>query len=221
MIMRMLKPVRWETFLRDFIRIQVGFAIFGLAIAMLIRANLGTSPWVMLEVAISQITRLSPGTMSVIIGFFVLVFAISLKEQIGWGTLGNIIFIGPWEDLALFFIPSVEENFWVQLAMLLAAIAMMGMASAIYIGVDAGAGPRDSLMLAVKRTTGWSLRTARGSIEIIVVVLGWLLGGPAGIGTITFAILIGWSIQWGFRVFNVQPHKTIKSETTPEHQHIR
>ena len=212
MMRPMLKPIRWKTFPRDFIVIQIGFALFGLAIAILIRANLGTSPWVMLEVALSQITGLTPGTMSVITGFVILIGALILREQIGWGTLGNILFIGPWEDLALSFIPSVTHNLPVQLPMLLASVLIMGMASAIYIGVDAGAGPRDSLMLAVKRISGWSLRRARGSIEIIVVLLGWLLGGPIGIGTVIFALLIGTSVQWGFKLFKVQPHCELEAK---------
>jgi len=73
--------------------------------------------------------------------------------------------------------------------------------------VDAGAGPRDSLMLAIKRTTGVSIRVARGSIEVTVVALGWLLGGPAGIGTVIFALLIGTFVQWGFKLLKVEPHK--------------
>jgi uncharacterized membrane protein YczE len=202
----MFKPVRWNTFLRDFARIQLGFLIFGFAIATMIRANLGTSAWAVLEVALAQIVGLTPGTLSVLMGFFVLTFALGLKEKIGWGTLANIIFIGPWEDLGLWLIPSVTNNLPVQIAMLLTAIVMMGMASAIYIGVDAGAGPRDSLMLAIKRTTGWSIRSARGSIEVLVVIIGWLLGGPAGIGTVVFALLIGIFVQWGFKLLHVDPH---------------
>jgi len=208
----MFKPIRKKSLLRDFVVIQVGFALFGTSIAMMIRANLGTSPWVMLEVALAQITGLTPGTLSVIVGLVVLSGSLILREQIGWGTLANILFIGPWEDLALHFIPSITNNFIVQLAMLLGAIFLMGMASAIYIGVDAGAGPRDSLMLGVKRTTGWSLRLARGSIEVIVVLLGWLLGGPIGIGTVIFAFLIGFSIQWGFKIFKVEPHRVVEAE---------
>jgi uncharacterized membrane protein YczE len=72
--------------------------------------------------------------------------------------------------------------------------------------VDAGAGPRDSLMLAIKRTTGLSLRLARGIIEVTVVTIGWLLGGPVGVGTLVFALLIGPAVQWGFKIFNVHPH---------------
>ncbi len=135
-----------------------------------------------------------------------------MRERIGWGTLGNIMFIGPWEDLALSFIPSVTDNLLLQFTMLLAGILIMGIASAIYIGVDAGAGPRDSLMLAVKRISGRSLRLARGGIEVTLVLVAWLLGGPAGIGTVFFAILIGAAVQWAFELFNVQPHRPAESE---------
>jgi len=208
----MFKPIRWKTFWRDLFVIQIGFALFGLSIAVLIQANLGTSPWVMLEVALSQITGLTPGTLSVIIGFVVLGGAVAMRERIGWGTLGNILFIGPWEDIGLNLIPSVTHNLPVQIAMLLASILGIGLASAIYIGVDAGAGPRDSLMLALKRITGWSLRRARATIEVILVLLGWLLGGPIGVGTLVFSILIGPSVQWGFKLFKVEPHKPVELE---------
>jgi uncharacterized protein len=138
--------------------------------------------------------------------------ALILREPIGWGTLANILSIGLWEDLALRFIPPVNNNLTVQIAMLLGAIFMMGLASAIYIGVDAGAGPRDSLMLAIKRKTGVSIRLARACIEVTVVLVGWLLGGPAGLGTVVFALLIGPAVQWGFKVFKVEPHRELEAE---------
>lgn len=202
----LLKPIRWNTFIFDFLRIQAGFMLFGLAIALMIRGNLGTSAWAVLEVALSQIFHITPGTVTVLMGFLVLSGALIMREKIGWGTLGNILSIGPWEDFALSHIPSVEHNLPLQIGMLLFAIFLMGMASAIYIGVDAGAGPRDSMMLAIKRTTGLSLRVARAIIEVIVVAIGFFLGGPAGIGTVVFALLIGPSVQWGFMLFNVHPH---------------
>lgn len=203
----MLKPVRWNTFIRDFLVIQIGFALFGLSIAIMIRSNLGTSPWAVLEVAFSGLTGITPGRMSIIVGFVVLIGALVLREKIGWGTIGNILFIGLWEDMFLGMIPSVEDRLLLQLAMLLSAIFMMGIASAIYIGVDAGAGPRDSLMLAVHRTTNLSIRLGRALIEITVVAVGWLLGGPLGIGTVIFALLIGPAVQWSFKLFKVQTHK--------------
>jgi uncharacterized protein len=211
----MLKPIRWNTFVRDFFVIQIGFALYGLAIALSIRANLGTSTWSVFEVALANITNLSVGTITILVAFGVLVFVLLLKEKVGWGTLGNILSIGLWLDLFLLYIPSVEDNLIVQGIMLLLGILIMGIASAVYIGVDAGAGPRDSLMLAIHRTTKLSLRMARASIELIVFTVGWLLGGPAGIGTLIFAILIGPAVQWAFKVFKVKPHKEELPETKP------
>ncbi len=208
----MLKPIRWNTFIWDFIKIEIGFALFGLAITLMIRANLGTSAWAVLEVALAKRIGISIGTMTVIMGFIVLIGAVLMREKMGWGTLGNILSIGPWEDFWLSIVPSINEKLALQIGMLLLAIFLMGLASAIYIGVDAGAGPRDSMMLAIKRTTGISIRAARGIIEVTVVTIGFLLGGPAGFGTLAYALLVGPSVQWGFKIFKVQPHKPVPEE---------
>ena len=203
----MLKSIRWNTFIRDFIVIQIGFLLYGLAIALIVRANLGTGTWVVLEVALANILGIKLGTMTVYMGFFVLIIALALREQVGWGTLGNILSIGPWLNLSLDLIGSIKDNLALQIGMFLLGILIQGIATAIYIGVDAGAGPRDSLMLAIQRTTGVSIRVARAAIEVIVVLIGWLLGGPLGLGTVIFALLIGPSVQWAFKLFKVQPHK--------------
>jgi len=212
----MFKPIRWKSFPLDLLRIQVGFTLYGLAITLMIRGNLGTSAWPVLEVALSRILGITVGTMSVVTGFVVLSGALIMRERIGWGTLGNILSIGPWEDFWLARITPVTDNLPLQIGMLLVSIAMIGLASAIYIGVDAGAGPRDSLMLAIKRTTGLSIRAARGMIEVTVVAIGWLLGGPAGIGTLVYALLVGPAIQFGFKIFKVEPHKPVEVEAIVE-----
>ena len=144
--------------------------------------------------------------MTVLMGFMVLSGALLMREQLGWGTLANILSIGPWEDMWLAEFLLLRDNLLLQTGMLLLAIFLMGLASAIYIGVDAGAGPRDSMMLAIKRTTGISIRAARAIIEVTVVTIGWLFGGPVGIGTLVYALLVGPSVQLGFKLFNVQPH---------------
>ena len=208
----MFKPVRRATFACDMLRIQIGFILYGVAIAMLIRANLGTNAWAVLEVALAQLLHLTPGTLSVAMGFLVLAIAMALREQVGWGTLANILCIGPFEDLSLWLIPSIKDNLPLQVVMLLGAIAIIGIASAVYIGVDAGAGPRDSLMLAIQRKTGWSVRLSRGALEVSVVVVGWLLGGPAGVGTLVFAFLVGPAVQWGFMLFKVREQRELDSE---------
>jgi len=165
-----------------------------------------------LEVALAPKFHISIGTMTVVMGFMVLSGALIMREKLGWGTLANILSIGPWEDFWLSRIPSINDNLLLQSGMLLSAIFLMGLASAIYIGVDAGAGPRDSMMLAIKRITGISIRAARAIIEVTVVTIGWLLGGPAGIGTVVYALLVGPAVQLGFKVFKVQPHKPVEPE---------
>jgi uncharacterized membrane protein YczE len=203
----LLKPIRWNTFIRDFFVIQIGFMLYGLALVLIIRADLGTGTWLVLEVALANLLGIKIGTMTVYMGFAVLIIALLLRERVGWGTLGNILSIGPWLNLFLSVFSTPKDNFALQVGMFLLGVLIQGIATAVYIGVEAGAGPRDSLMLAIHRTTGLSIRVARGAIEIIVVLIGWLLGGPLGFGTVAFALLIGPSVQWAFKLFNVQPHK--------------
>ncbi len=209
----MLKPIRWRSFPRDLAVIQVGFALFGGSIALMIRANLGTSPWAVLEVALGQVAGISTGSAAVLTGMVVLLGALALREPIGWGTVANILSIGPWIDAWLWLIPNLTGNLLLQVACLLLSIWIMGLATAVYIGVNAGAGPRDSLMLAVHRTAGLSLRVARASVEISVVALGWLMGGPAGVGTLVFALLIGPAVQTAFRLFRM-PTKPVTPATS-------
>jgi len=211
----MLRPVRWNTFVRDLFVIQIGFLLYGLAIALIVHADLGTGTWLVLEIALADILGIKIGTMTVYMGFAVLVIGLALRERVGWGTLGNILSIGPWLNLFLDVIPTVQGNLILQIGMFLLGVLVQGIATAVYIGVDAGAGPRDSLMLAVHRKTGVSVRVARGLIEVIVVSIGWLLGGPAGWGTLVFALLIGPSVQWAFKLFKVHPHKP-EDVVTPE-----
>jgi uncharacterized membrane protein YczE len=206
----MLKTIHWKTFPRDLAIAMLGFAIYGLAIALIIQAELGTGPWAVLAVALADLTGTTPGTMIILTGLLVLVSAVLLKEQIGWGTLGNILFIGPWTDLFLFLIPPLKDNLWLQIPGLILAVVLSGLATAVYISVDAGAGPRDSLMLAVSRVTGRSVRRSRVVIEVLVVIGGWLLKGPVGIGTLVFALLIGPLVQFFFRIFHVDPQVSLQ-----------
>jgi uncharacterized membrane protein YczE len=169
--------------------IQVGFMLYGLALALLIRAEVGTSTWLVLEVALADIFHVTIGTLTIYMGFAILIIALVLRERVGWGTLANILCIGPWLNLFLDLIPSVNDQLALQIGIFLLGILIQGIATAVYIGVDAGAGPRDSLMLAIQRATGFSIRLARGTLEVIVVLIGWLLRSCDRDGA--FALLIG------------------------------
>lgn len=209
--MNLLKPINWKTLPRDFVVIQIGLGLYGFALAMFIQAGLGTSTWAVFEVAMSNVLHITVGTMVVIDGIWVLLVVLLVREQIGWGTLANILSIGPWADLFLFLIPKPPgvwtDLLWLRLIYFAVAIISIGLASAIYIGVNAGAGPRDSLMLAIHRKLGWSIRVARVFIDVIIATIGILLGGPFGVGTIAFAFLVGPSIQIAFKLLRVEPHR--------------
>ena len=206
----MFKTIHWQTFPRDLAVAMLGFAIYGVAIALIIQADLGTGPWAVLAVALADLTGTTPGTMIILTGLLVLIGAVLLKEQIGWGTLGNILFIGPWTDLFLFLIPPLKGNLGFQIPGLILAVILSGLATAVYISVDAGAGPRDSLMLAVSRVSGRSVRLSRAVIEILVVMGGWLLQGPVGIGTLVFAVFIGPLVQFFFKIFHAGPEYSLQ-----------
>jgi len=200
----MFKPIYWKSFPKNFLIAQIGFVIYGLSIALIIQADLGTGPWAVLSVALADLIGTTPGTMVVLTGLLVLVGAISMKEQIGWGTVGNILFIGPWLDFFLTFIPSLKGNLVYQIAGLLISIGLTGIATGVYISVNAGAGPRDSLMMAISRISGRSVQLSRAVIEVLVVFVGWLLKGPVGFGTLLFALLIGPAVQGSFRILKVR-----------------
>mgnify|MGYP001358511196 CR=1 FL=1 len=199
-------PINRQSIWRDLLVIQVGFAMFAFAIAIVIRANLGASSWAVLEVALAQIFHITPGTAAVLVGALVLLIALFLREPIGWGTVVNILSIGPWEDLFLWLLPAVGGNLSLQLLYLTVGLIAMSTGSAIYIGINAGAGPRDSLMMAVARTTPLDVRSARIIIETAVVAVGWMFGGPLGMGTVLFSLLIGPGVQVAFRLFRMETY---------------
>ena len=198
----------WRRFAYDFLVIQFGFVLFGLSIDIMVRANLGLGPWDVLHMALTYHLPITLGEASIGVAFVVVLLDVILREPLGWGTIANMIFIGVWIDILKPFVPSVPSVFWIQIAYLLLGTIVMGFATAIYIGVDAGAGPRDSLMLALSRLSKTSVRRARTIIEVTAVTVGWLLGGPAWIGTIVSALAIGPAVQLAFKLLRVRPSKS-------------
>ena len=195
----------WRRFAYDFLVIQFGFVLFGLSIDMMVRANLGLGPWDVLHMALTYHLPVTLGEASIGVAFVVVLLDVILREPLGWGTIANMIFIGVWIDILKPFVPSVPSVFWIQIAILLLGTMVMGFATAIYVGVNAGAGPRDSLMLALSRSRKMSLRRARTILEVSAVVVGWLLGEPAWLGTLISALAIGPAVQLAFRLLKIRP----------------
>lgn len=181
----------WKRFAYDFIVIQIGFILFGLSIDIMVQANLGLGPWDVLHMALTYHLPITLGEANIGVAFIIILVDMILREPLGWGTIANMIFIGVWIDILRPYVPSVPNLFLIEIAFLLLGTLIMGFATAIYVGVDAGAGPRDSLMLALSRLDKTSVRAARTFLEVTAVIVGWLLGGPAWLGTLVFAITVG------------------------------
>jgi len=195
----------WRRFAYDFLIIQVGFLLFGLSIDVLVQANLGLDSWDVLQMALTYHLPLTLGQSSIGVAFLIVLLDVALREPLGWGTLANMFFVGVWVDIMKPYTPSVPPIFPAQVAYLLLGTLIMGFATAIYIGVNAGAGPRDTLMLALSRIGKTSVRVARTCLEVTVVIVGWILGGPAWLGTLIAAISIGPAVQLGFKILKVRP----------------
>jgi uncharacterized membrane protein YczE len=168
----------------------LGFACYGLAIGLMVRARLGLGPWDAFHQGLARQLGLSIGTAAMITGAFVMLAWIPLKQKPGIGTVLNVLTIGPMTNIALYYIPA-PEDYALRWAMMLAGIVIISIGSAIYLSSRLGAGPRDGLMLGLHKRFGLSIRMARSIVEISVLAVGWWLGGTVGAGTIAFACLIG------------------------------
>jgi uncharacterized membrane protein YczE len=168
----------------------LGLFLYGASMAMVVRSQLGAIPWDVLHVGLQQHLPLSFGTVVIGVSVLVLLLWIPLRQKPGLGTLCNAVLIGPAADLTLAVLPEPGGMGWRAL-LLLGGIVLNGVATGMYIGSQFGPGPRDGLMTGLARVTGRSIRLVRTGIEVAVVVVGWLLGGVVGVGTLLYAAAIG------------------------------
>jgi len=206
----------WRRFAYDFGIIQIGFLLFGLSIDVIVKASIGLDSWDVFQMALTYHLPITLGESNIGVALLVVLFDVILGEPLGWGTLANAIFIGVWVDVLRPYTPTIPELIPLQIAYILLGTLIMGFATAIYIGVDAGAGPRDTLMLGISRVGRVSVRVARTCLEVTVVVLGWLLGGPVWFGTLIAALAIGPAVQFAFKMTG----RTARSTSAPHDTNI-
>jgi uncharacterized membrane protein YczE len=171
---------------------------YGLSSALTVRSALGSLPWDVLHQGLSHVTGLSVGVLSIVVGAAVLLLWIPLRQRPGFGTLCNVVVVGTSLDLGLRLLPT-PSGLALRISFLVAGILLNALATALYIGARLGPGPRDGLMtgLAGRGLFGrkLSVRVARTGVEVIVVTVGFLLGGRFGFGTILYAVTIGPLVQ--------------------------
>lgn len=191
--------------MRDFIirlaRLIWGLFLFALGISLTVNAQIGYAPWDTFHAGLAKTTGMSFGTASIVVGFVIIIITLLLKEKIGLGSLLNMFGIGVFLDLILGpQILPVAENFGVGLVMLTVGLFVIALGSYFYMDSGFGAGPRDSLMVALTRRTGLPIGLCRGAIELAALLCGWRLGGMVGIGTVICAFLTGFCVQWTFKL---------------------
>jgi uncharacterized membrane protein YczE len=181
------------------VKLLLGLACFGTGITFMKQSQLGLSPWEVLHDGLSKVSGYQLGTVSIFIGIIVLILWIPMGEKPGIGTILNILLIGIVTNLTLVIIPPASQ-IYLQVFWLILGLLVIGLGSALYLGSRLGAGPRDGLMMGFYRRTGRSISLVRTVLEISVLVIGRLLGGTIGIGTLAFALGIGPIIQFMFRL---------------------
>ncbi len=178
-----------------------GLVLFGIGVAMMAASGLGLGPWEVLHQGIANRTGLALGTVSVLVGIPVLALWWPLGERPGIGTVLNIAIIGPCTNVALPLLPR-PGTAPAQLALSAVGVLVIGLGSGLYLAADLGPGPRDGVMTGIHHRFGWSIRRARTAIEVAALVVGFLLGGTVGIGTLLFAFGIGPIVQVLLPVFD-------------------
>ena len=166
--------------LRRLLQLYIGLVLYGVSTALFVHANLGADPWDVFHLGVAKQLGISFGTVIILTGAAVLLLWIPIRQMPGLGTVSNVIVLG----LAA-----------ARSALLAGAIVLNAIATGMYIGAGFGPGPRDGLMTGLHARTGWSLRGIRTAIELSVLLIGWLLGGKFGVGTVIYALSIGPLIQ--------------------------
>lgn len=189
-----------------FLKLNFGLFLYGLGIIVTMRANVGYAPWEVLHSGISQTLGVSIGLVNTAVGAIIVAIVFLLGEKVGLGTIFNMFMIGLFMDLILYldFIP-LFNSFWIGTLVLILGLFIISLGTYFYISSAFGAGPRDSLMVAVTRKTSLPVGLCRVILEVSVVLIGWLLGGMVGLGTVISAFAIGFCVQITFTLLKFDP----------------
>lgn len=178
-----------------------GLVTFGLGIALMAQSGLGLGPWEAFHQGLGGHLGVPLGTISIALGLPIIALWWPLGERLGFGTLLNVVLIGTSTNLGLATIPAAT-GVPAQLLEVIGGLVVIAIGSGLYLSADLGPGPRDGLMTGLHHRFGWSIRRARTTVELTVLVAGFLLGGTIGLGTVLFALGIGPLVQVSLGIFD-------------------
>lgn len=210
------------SFLLRLLKLIFGLFLYALGACLTIKAHIGYGPWDVFHAGVGLTVGISIGKASIAVGFIILILSWIAGETIGLGTVLNMFLIGFFMDVILDSgqIPTMT-SFWPGIAMLVLGMYVVSVATYFYIGSRFGAGPRDSLMVALTRKSSLPIGLVRSMIEVTVTLIGWLLGGMVGIGTIIAGVLIGPCLQSVFYVLHFDPTKLPQSSLRENLEELR
>lgn len=185
------------------IRLFAGFFIGSMGTVFMINANIGVAPWDVLHIGISEMLGITIGQASIMVSLMVIILDQISGEYIGWGTVLNMIFFGLFIDLIMYldFVPHTN-GFLMSVFMVVIGLTLLSICMWWYIGAGMGSGPRDGMMLLFHRRTGKPIGLIRSCIEVIVLIIGYFLGGPVGVGTLLSAFGMGVVMRIVFKIVN-------------------
>jgi len=194
--------------LMKFPRLMIGYFLYALGIVMTINAQQGLGAWGVFHQGLSIQFNITFGTAVIIVGAVIVVLDFFLGEKIGWGTIGNVLFIGTFIDLiTITNLVPVFKNTYLSYLMMFIGMFTISLAAYSYLSARLGAGPRDGLMIALTKRTNKPVGIVRGLIEITALTVGYFLGGPVGWGTLIMSLTLGFFFQATFRMFNFDVKK--------------
>ena len=184
------------------LRLFIGYFLYGLGIVLTVNANQGLAPWSVFHQGLANQLGITMGVATQVVGLVILVLDFIFGERLGWGTVGNVVFIGTFIDLIMLnkWIP-IPDSIVVSYGMMLVGLVIMALATYSYLSAQLGAGPRDGFMIAMTKRTNLSVGWIRNIIEVFVLVAGYFMGGSVGLGTLVMAVLFGRFIQFAFKLF--------------------
>ncbi|WP_300277663.1 YczE/YyaS/YitT family protein [Peptacetobacter sp.] len=183
------------------IRLFLGFFIGAMGTVFMINANIGLSPWDVLHRGVSKNLGITMGQASITVSIMVIILDQISGEYIGWGTVLNVIFFGLFIDLITYldFVPHTT-GLLMSIFMIISGLIFLSICMWLYIGVGLGTGPRDGMMMLFHKRSGKPIGVIRSLIELVVLIIGYFLGGPVGLGTIISAFGMGIIMQTIFKI---------------------
>jgi len=196
---------------KKIIRLMAGYFIYGLGITLTVNADLGLAPWGVFHQGMALQLGITMGVAIQIAGASILILDLLLNERIGWGTVGNVYFIGLFLDMiqASGIVP-VYQGIFPRFVMMMVGMALISLATYLYLGAELGSGPRDGLMVALTKKLKLPVGVIRSAIELSALIAGYFMGGTVGWGTLIMSLGMGFFIQTIFSLFKLDVSQLVQ-----------